>query len=89
MVRVVRVGAADLERGEHLALLFAVDERVVVLHGDEGREPVPDRVRCACGRGWSAVCLRSVAAVGRTLHGVDCGWGELACGPEGKKEIHW
>ena len=61
MVRVVRVGAADLERGEHLALLFAVDERVVVLHGDEGREPVLDRVRCVCGRGWSA----GVSALGR------------------------
>ena len=36
------------------------------------------------------VCVRSVAAVGRTLHGVDCGWGELACGPEkGKEGIHW
>ena len=61
MVRMVRVGAADLERGEHLALLFAVDERVVVLHGDEGREPVLDRVRCVWA--WivsGCVCARSL-----------------------------
>ena len=37
---------AYLERGEHLALLLAVDEVVVVLHRDEGRELVVDRVVC-------------------------------------------
>ena len=36
---------ADLERRQHLALLLAINERVVVLHRDEGREPVLDRVR--------------------------------------------
>ena len=64
MVRVVRVGAADLERGEHLALLFAVDERVVVLHGDEGCESVLDgviyrsevRILEAAGR-FDALCM--------------------------------
>ena len=39
-------GTRYLERGEHLALLLAVDEAVVVLHRDEGREPVRQRVVC-------------------------------------------
>ena len=33
-----------LERWEHLALLFAVDEAVVVLHRDERRKLILDRV---------------------------------------------
>ena len=36
--------AVLLERGEHLALFFAVGEAVVVLHRDEGRELVLDGV---------------------------------------------
>lgn len=39
-----------LEGGEHLALLLAVDERVVVLHRDERREVVLDGV---VYKGWS------------------------------------
>lgn len=35
-----------LEGGDHLALLFAVDQAIVVLHRDEGREVVRDRVVC-------------------------------------------
>ena len=42
------------EGGEHLALLFAVGEVVVVLHRDEGREVVLERVRCGCAYGWLA-----------------------------------
>ena len=32
--------------GEHLALLFAVEQAVLVLHRDEGREVVRDRIVC-------------------------------------------
>lgn len=35
---------AYFERGEHLPLLLAVDEAVVVLHGDKRRQVVVDRV---------------------------------------------
>ena len=35
---------ADLERGEHLTLLLAVEETVVVLHRDERGEAKGDRV---------------------------------------------
>lgn len=41
-----RADAEHLERREHLALLLAVQERVVVLHRDEGRQVVRDRVVC-------------------------------------------
>ena len=37
---------SDLECGHHLALLLAVHETVVVLHRDERREVVRDRVVC-------------------------------------------
>ena len=36
-----------LQRGEHLALFFAVEQAVVVLHRNEGREVVRDRVVCS------------------------------------------
>ena len=36
----------DLQCGEHLTLLFAVEQAVVVLHRDEGCEVVRDRVVC-------------------------------------------
>jgi hypothetical protein len=35
-----------LDGGEHLALLLAVDEAVVVLHGYEGGQAARDRVIC-------------------------------------------
>jgi formate dehydrogenase assembly factor FdhD len=38
-----------LERGHHLALFFAVDQAVLVLHRNEGRKAIVDRVIC-----WSA-----------------------------------
>ena len=38
---------AYVQRREHLPLLFAVDQAVVVLHGDERRQVVRDRVVCA------------------------------------------
>ena len=38
-----------LERGHHLALFFAVYQVVVVLHRNEGREAIIDRVIC-----WNA-----------------------------------
>ena len=38
--------APYLERGEHLALLLAIHETVVVLHGHERREAVRDRIIC-------------------------------------------
>ena len=37
----------NLERRKHLAFLLAVRQVVVVLHRDEGRETVGDRVVCA------------------------------------------
>ena len=39
-------GGAHLERGEHLALLLPVEQTVVILHGEEWREVVGDRVVC-------------------------------------------
>ena len=42
------------EGGEHLPLLFAVGEVVVVLHRDEGREVVLERVCCVYAYGWLA-----------------------------------
>ena len=36
--------STDLERWEHLALLLAVSEVVQVLHGDERRQVVGNRV---------------------------------------------
>ena len=36
----------NLKRGEHLALFFAVEQAVVILHRDEGREVVRDGVVC-------------------------------------------
>lgn len=41
-----RADPEHLQRWEHLALLLAVQERVVVLHRDEGRQVVRDRVVC-------------------------------------------
>lgn len=38
--------AEELQRGEHLALLLAVDEAVVVLHRDKRRQVVRERVVC-------------------------------------------
>ncbi len=38
----------QLQRREHLAFFLTVDEAVVVLHGDERREVVRDRVVCVC-----------------------------------------
>ena len=40
-------GGAYVQCGEHLPLLFAVYQAVVVLHGDERRQVVRDRVVCA------------------------------------------
>lgn len=50
-----------LQRREHLALLLAVHERVVVLHRDEGRQVVRDRV--VCGGVVSAALLAIVCGV--------------------------
>ena len=41
---------AYLQSWEHLALLFAVEQVVVVLHRDEGREIVVDGVVCSHGQ---------------------------------------
>ena len=38
--------STDLQGGEHLALLFTVEQAVLVLHRDEGREVVRDRIVC-------------------------------------------
>ena len=57
----------NLECGEHLTLLLAVDQTVVILHGDERSEVVRDGVFCdAVSDGKSA---RS--GMGLTLHLVD------------------
>jgi len=37
---------ADLEEGKHLTLLFAVEQAVVVLHGDERSEVVDGSIIC-------------------------------------------
>lgn len=39
--------AEVLDRREHLTLLLAVEQRVVILHRDERREVMCDRVVCA------------------------------------------
>lgn len=65
-------GGAYVQCGEHLPLLFAVYQAVVVLHGDERRQVVRDRVVCAgasCPLGLSNA-FRRVRL--RTLHDVDC-----------------
>ena len=36
--------STDLQCGEHLALLFTVEQAILILHRDEGREVVRDRV---------------------------------------------
>lgn len=57
-----------LERGHHLALFLAVQHVVVVLHRDEGREVVRDRMVCRnVGRDTS----RGVRSGEFTLHLVD------------------
>lgn len=50
-----RADPIHLQRREHLAFLLAVHERIVVLHRDEGRQVVCDRV--VCGRVSSAAPL--------------------------------
>lgn len=81
-----RYGILYLERREHLALLLAVDEAVVVLHRDKWRQVVLDGVvygrlgkllinsqlmRSLC-MAWTRVCA--------------CQWG-LSCG--GEAHAHW
>ncbi len=42
-----------LERGHHLALFFTVYEVIVVLHRNEGREAIIDRVICSEVNEWA------------------------------------
>ena len=53
--------------GEHLALLLAVEEAVVVLHRDERRELVLDSVCCSGEVSSSKYCN----IFRHTLHGMD------------------
>ncbi len=53
-----RTRGADLERRKHLALLFAVEQTVVVLHGDEGCEVVRDGVVCQFARSVKIETMR-------------------------------
>ena len=58
----------NLQRGEHLALFFAVEQAVVVLHRDEGREVVRDGVVWFLGQRRD---LGTLCCLRLTLHSVD------------------
>lgn len=63
----------DFERRHHLALLFAVDKAVVVLHRDERRELVVDRVVCWVTEGpMSDPSPTFDLGLLLTLHRMDC-----------------
>ena len=64
-----------LERGHHLALFFAVYQVIVVLHRNEGRKAIVDRVICLNANNGSFFESTSQARVASmmapTLHLMD------------------
>lgn len=63
------ISKTHLESREHLTLLFAVDQAMVVLHGDERRQLVVDRV---VYKHLSAQAPYLLPRVEPTLHSMDC-----------------
>ena len=67
LLKMIRA-TADLQRREHLAFLFSINQAVLVLHRDEWREVMGDCVVCEIA--LSSMCDRNVykESQQRTLH---------------------